>query len=116
MPGQFEIAEEMRTDAVGLLRVTGRLDAKSAPLLTQRCSSYRVDGKDLILNLAGVSFVASSGLGSLLSLAEEFHQAGCSLRLACPSTAVLSVIRLLNLDQFLAIDLTEEDSIHALRS
>ena len=116
MPEPFEISEETRTEPVALLRVAGRLDAKSAPVLTQRCSAYRIEGRDLILNLAGVSFVASSGLGALLSIAEEFQQAGCSLRLACPSTAVLSVIRLLNLDPFLAIDKTEEDSIHALRT
>jgi len=112
----FEITETEAAEGVALLRVSGRLDAKSAPQLTQRCSAYRVEGKDLILNLAAVSFVASSGLGALLSLAEEFQQAGCSLRLACSSPPVLSVIRLLNLDQFLAIDGTEADSIHALRA
>jgi anti-sigma B factor antagonist len=116
MPDEFEIVEGTRRGRTSLLRVRGRLDARSAPLLLQAGSSVRSRGENLILDLSGVTFMASSGLGSLLSLGEEFRQAGSRVRIASPSSAVDSVIRLLNLHEFLAIDASEEDALHALEA
>lgn len=113
MPDSFGIQEETRGRAV-LLRVRGRLDARSAPHLQEVASRVRARQHHLILDLSGVTFMASSGLGSLLSLAEEFRQSDCRVRLASPSTAVTSVIQLLNLQPFLAIDSSEEEALHAL--
>jgi len=113
MPDNFGIQEETRGRAV-LLRVQGRLDARSAPHLQEVASRVRLRKLDLILDLSAITFMASSGLGSLLSLAEEFRQTPYRLRIACPSAAVTSVIQLLNLQPFLAIDATEDESLHAL--
>ena len=115
MPDSFGIQEEIRDRAV-LLRVRGRLDARSAPHLQEVASRVRMRQLHLILDLSGVTFMASSGLGSLLSLAEEFRQSEFRLRLASPSTAVTSVIQLLNLQTFLAIDASEEEALHALEA
>ena len=113
MPSTFGITEEARGQTV-LLRVRGRLDARSAPHLLEVASRIRGRSLNLVLDLSGVTFMASSGLGSLLSLAEEFRQSDCRVRLAAPSPAVDSVIHLLNLHQFLTIDATEEEAFHAL--
>lgn len=113
MPDSFGIQEETRGRAV-LLRVRGRLDARSAPHLLEIGSRVRMRNLNLVLDLSGVTFMASSGLGSLLSLAEEFRQSECRVRLASPSPAVTSVIDLLNLHPFLAIDASEEEALHAL--
>ncbi|HET7496753.1 MAG TPA: anti-sigma factor antagonist [Candidatus Eisenbacteria bacterium] len=113
MPDSFGIQEETRGSAV-LLRVRGRLDARSAPHLLEVGSRVRMRGRNLVLDLSGVTFMASSGLGSLLSLAEEFRQTDFRLRIASPSAAVTSVIQLLNLQPFLSIDASEEEALHAL--
>jgi anti-sigma B factor antagonist len=116
MPDEFEIVEGgVRGDTV-LLRVRGRLDARSAPLLLQAGSGVRTARRNLVLNLSEVTFMASSGLGSLLSLAEEFRQSENRVRIAGPSTAVLSVVQLLNLDQFLQIDSSEEEALVAIHA
>ena len=112
----FEILEVGSAGTAVVLRVAGRLDAKSAPRLTQRCAEIRADGRDVIVNLSGVTFIASSGLGAILSLTEEFKQADRRLRIASPSQAVLSVVQLLNLDQFLSIDSSEEEAVRVLGS
>jgi anti-anti-sigma factor len=116
MSESFEIIGEADVGSAAVLRVVGRLDAKSAPQLTRSCAAIRAAGRDLILNLSGVMFIASSGLGALLTLTEEFQQANRRLRLASPSQAVLSVVHLLNLDQFLSIDASEEEAARALGS
>lgn len=115
MSDAFGISEEVRGRTV-LLRVQGKLDARSAPHLLEVGSRIRTRKMNLVLDLSGVTFMASSGLGSLLSLAEEFRQSENRVRLASPSPAVDSVIHLLNLHQFLNIDASEEEAFHALEA
>ncbi|HYJ31761.1 MAG TPA: anti-sigma factor antagonist [Candidatus Binatia bacterium] len=115
MPDSFGIQEETRGRAV-LLRVRGRLDARSATHLLEVGSRVRARNLNLVLDLSGITFMASSGLGSLLSLAEEFRQGDTRVRIASPSAAVTSVIHLLNLEPFLPIDGSEEEALHALDS
>ena len=116
MPEPFSIREQEARPGAVVLRVTGQLDARSTPRLIEHCTRVRRLGKGLILNLSQVDFIASSGIGGLLSLAEDFKEAGLALRFAALSSAVESVIQLLNLDQFLAIDATEGEAFAALES
>lgn len=99
-----------------IVRVTGRLDAKSVPALLARCAEVRANRGHLIVNLSRVEFIASSGVGTLLSVAEEFRKAGRRVRFASPSAPVLSVIQLLNLEPFLPIDASEQDAERALEA
>ena len=94
-------------------RVQGVLDASTVPMLLSWVAAHRAAGRHLVLNLAGVSFIASSGVGALLSLDEELRNDGASFRLAQLSPGVDSVLRLLNLDQFLTIEPSEEAAIAA---
>jgi anti-anti-sigma factor len=114
LPESFDITTNDGRGKTILLRLAGRLDAKSAPTLMQRCGDVRASGNNLILNMEAVSFVASSGIGALLALAEQFKETNTDVRIAAPSAAVESVINLLNLDQFLHVDPTEEQAFTAL--
>jgi anti-sigma B factor antagonist len=97
------------------MTLTGRLDAEAANRLRAQCASLREQGYErLALDLAAVSFVASSGVGTLLALTEEFKEFKGSLRLAALSEAVISVVSLLNLTQFLVIDRSLEESCAAV--
>lgn len=114
MHDRFLITDIPTKGRAALLRVSGRLDTKNATVLLGRCQEVRSSGRDLVLNLAGVTFIASSGVGALLAMVEQFRESSARVRLAELSPAVDSVIRLLNLDQFLTIDDKEDDSITAL--
>lgn len=105
MSDQFDIEAVEERGQATVMRLTGRLDAPAATLLRQRCGELREQQgcRHLALDLSGISFVASSGVGALLALTEEFGKTGGNLYLAPISTAVASVIKLLNLEQFLAI-------------
>ena len=112
----FAIEDIESGRAVTVLRLQGQLDARAASELTARCTVVRGQGRHIVLNLAAVSFIASSGVGALLALVEECRQSHTCLRLAEVPPAVDSVIRLLNLDQFLSIDATEADSCSELEA
>jgi anti-anti-sigma factor len=66
-----------------------------------------------VLNLSGVTFVASSGAGTLLVLTREFKKAGGNVRLVQLSDAVEMVVDILNLKQLLTIDLSEMEAFQA---
>lgn len=116
MNNPFEIQAVEAEAGVTVLRMKGRLDAHAASKLMEHCTLIREAGQDLVLNLSGVPFIASSGIGALLALYEEFRQGSQTVRLAAVSPAVESVVRLLNLDQFLEMDASEQDSIEVLKA
>jgi anti-anti-sigma factor len=115
MGSDFRIEEEDAGGDTRLLRVSGRLDAKSAPSFVALCRTLRSRGtRRLVVNLSGISFVASSGIGVLLALTEEYQDAGGSVVLASLSEPVRSVLELLNLTQFLTIVSSEEEARQSL--
>lgn len=110
MTPDFEIESVNAGAHTTVLRVRGRLDARGAQKLMSSCNEVRGLRRHVVLNLGGVSFVASSGVGALLALVEEFRQSDSKLRLAQVPPAVDSVIHLLNLRPFLSIS---PDETHA---
>jgi len=114
MNESFEVSEAKSLGRTVVLRVRGRLDARAAPLLMERAAAVRANGQNLVLNLADVSFIGSSGIGAVLAVAEQFQEQGGIVRLTSLSTSVASVFRLLNLDRFLKIDANEEESLAAV--
>ncbi len=101
---------------VAVLRVAGRLDIKTAPELRTRGAEVAAEGRNLVLNLSGVTFMGSSGLGALLSLHEEFQEQAGEVRIAEPSEAAQSVIRLVSLDKLLVIDRDEATALEAMKA
>ncbi|HKW50871.1 MAG TPA: anti-sigma factor antagonist, partial [Candidatus Eisenbacteria bacterium] len=114
MTNELEISKPEDRGGTVLLRVKGRLDVKTSPILLQRVAEIQANGQNLVLNLSEVSFMGSSGIGALLVLVEQFQEQGGSVRFASLSPAVDSVVKLLNLDRFLSIDPTESESLAAL--
>lgn len=113
MAEPFQIKETKSTRNAAVLSVYGNLDAKSTPLLVAHCQKYRGADKNVVLNLSQVEFIASSGVGGLLALMEDFTSSGLTIQLAELSTAVSSVIKLLNLDRFMTIVSREDDAVAA---
>jgi anti-anti-sigma factor len=116
MSESLEVTNQPADEATTLLRVSGRLDSSNAPALVKHCQAVSESGRNLVLNLEGVTFIASSGVGALLATAEQFRECHLLIRLVALSPAVDSVVRLLNLDRFLPIDAAEADALSALKA
>src|SRR5262245_56147827 len=95
----LEILRGESRGKTGLLRVRGRLDAKTAPQLMMRATSYGGPGRNLVLNLSEITFLGSSGVGVLLAIIQSFRDESGNVRLVAPSAAVTSVMDLLNLER-----------------
>lgn len=99
-----EIGTELAGD-LGRVTVTGEVDLVEAQRL-QRAVLDLVDGgaRELVVDLSGVSFMGSTGLGALVVGHNRLLEEGGSLTLRNPSKAVRRVLEITSLDQVLPID------------
>ena len=116
MTDTLTITRTLTADRLAVLQVEGRLDTKTANQLRRKGAEVAAEGRNLIVNLRGVTFMGSSGLGALLALSEEFHEQAGEIRIAEPSEAARLVFRLVSLDQILFIDESEVDALEAMRA
>ena len=116
MHDDLKITSNEGRGRTALLKVTGRLDGKTAGKLISACDEERKKGANLVLNLSEVSFIASSGIGALLSVAERYKGQGARLGFASVSPAVSSVVGLLNLEQFLSIFGSDEEALSSMEN
>jgi anti-sigma B factor antagonist len=71
-------------NGVLVLMLDGRLDAKVAPLLQERLVKISRQGDTkIVVDLSGVDFMDSSGLGVLVSSGRQFRQLHGDIKLAC---------------------------------
>lgn len=99
-----------------VLRLRGRLDGFTAPSLIKRCALIQAQGQNLVLNLAGVSFLGSTGIGALFSLTEQFQEQAGALILAELSEQTRAVVDLLGLDKHLVIHASEAGALAAIQA
>jgi anti-anti-sigma factor len=87
-------------DGVARLTVEGELDMASAPVLDRAVDGAMESARVIELELAGVTFMDSTGLRTLLGIRRRLEEAGCDLRLVAvppPVHRVLDVTRTLGL-------------------
>ena len=88
---------------VAVLHLDGRLNMVSAARLREAVTSTVAQGHTRIaVDLAGVDFMDSSGLGALISGLKTTRQAGGDLRIAAPSEQVKLVLQLTNMERVLS--------------
>ena len=94
------VIEEKSSESCDIVALSGRLNGASAPEFKQRIRQIVEGGKfRLILDMAGVTFIDSSGLSALISGLKATREAGGFLRLASLGSQVSAVIKLMMLDR-----------------
>lgn len=87
---------------VVVLKPEGRLNMVAAPAVREAVSSIVDSGRSKVaVDLSGVEFIDSSGLGALISGLKTTRQAGGDLRIAGANDQVKLVLSLTNLERVL---------------
>lgn len=87
-----------------VLTVAGELDVVGGPDLRQHVMAATSEGRsNLILDLAGVDFIDSFGLGVLVGALKRARLANGDLRLVIPEPRIRRVLELCDLDKAFAI-------------
>ena len=105
--------ESRHTDTgVTVLAPSGRLDVAGAPALKEAVSEAIKDEKPrLVIDMEGVSFVDSSGLGSVVAALKQLRSSQGDLRLAAPNQQVRVVLELTTLDRVFPYYATVEEAL-----
>ncbi|MBU0985477.1 MAG: STAS domain-containing protein [candidate division Zixibacteria bacterium] len=72
-------------------------------------SGYRF----IVVDMAGLEFLSSAGVGSILSTVELLREKGGDIVLCNVPTSVFHVLEVLDLSEYLTIRTTEEDAVAA---
>jgi len=105
--------ESRQTDSgVTVLAPSGRLDVVGAPALKEAVSEAMKQGQPrLVIDMEGVTFVDSSGLGSVVSALKQVRTSKGDLRLAAPNQQVRVVLELTTLDRVFPYFATVEEAL-----
>jgi serine/threonine-protein kinase RsbW len=101
-------------DDTAVLRLSGRLDALAAPGIRAEAQALIEAGsRHLVIDLADVTFISSSGLRALLLVRKDVMTLGGELRLAAVRPHVREVFELTGFVQVFALHTTIDDAREA---
>lgn len=92
-----------RLGDVVVVELTGGLDSGTAPAVRDRLTAVVPVGGAVVLDLAGLSYLASAGLRLLLLLHREAVERGSRLVLVAPPTGPLAVLEVAGFLTFLDV-------------
>lgn len=98
----MEFDETTLPDGTLVVAPRGRLNLVAAPLLRALVAErVRAGSARIVLDLAAVTFMDSSGLGAVIAALKTTREAGGDLRLARATEPVLIVLKLTKVDRVL---------------
>lgn len=98
---RLEVSER---DGVAVLAVHGEVDVSTAPRLRQQLVEMASAGHDrAVVDLEGVDFLDSTGLGVLVSGLKRFRTLGGDLLLVCTQQRILKVFEITGLTKVFGI-------------
>jgi anti-sigma B factor antagonist len=100
---ELEITTE-RADGVCMMSLSGEVDVYTAPRLKQSLVEQIESGcARIIVDLEGVGFIDSSGLGVLVGGLRRAKERDGTIRLVCTRDNILKIFRITGLDKVFAI-------------
>lgn len=108
----LEVQARQTEKGVTVLVPSGRLDVTGAPALKDAVTEAVKSGQPrLVIDMEGVSFVDSSGLGSVIAALKQARSSQGDVRLAAPNQQVRVVLELTTLDRVFPYYATVEDAL-----
>ena len=110
----FFALDVSQRDGWQIVEVTGELELATAPRLRQQVVSLvGADCVRVVLDLTGVDFIDSVGLGVVVGALKRTRSHGGELRVVAPQDRVRSLFRLTRLDEIMVVADRLDDAIGA---
>lgn len=116
---ELEIKQSPIDEMDGAQRVelTGAIDGSSITDLTDFVDRLYEEGtRWFLVDMTGIKYVNSTGLGSLVKYADQFRSRGGGMVLFSVPPKVKVIIKMLGLDRFFPIENSLSDALEAARS
>jgi anti-sigma B factor antagonist len=109
----LSITSETRGEAT-VVHVGGEIDVYTAPVLREHLDEHISQGRHhLVVDLEGVSFMASTGLGVLVGRLKLVRATNGTMRLVCSNERILNVFSITGLDKVFHIFPSVDDALAA---
>ncbi|MBW3591200.1 MAG: STAS domain-containing protein [Actinobacteria bacterium] len=103
--------ENNQVNGWSTVRVTGEIDMSNAPELSDFLAQLiQSEQQDLALDLSGIEFMDSSGLGVLVKTHQLLAEREQSLVIRSPSPQVLRTLEVSGLNNVLSVDHSTRDA------
>jgi len=112
----MELSTEVTGDIAVVELFLDELDASNTVEFKQQMTPILAEHRKVVLDLAQLRFIDSSGLGAMLSCLRQLSQRGGDLKLCGLSKSVRAAFELVRLHRVLDIHATREQAIGAFRS
>ena len=100
------------TNDVQALDLEGEVDVYTAPVLRQAIMDQVEGGvKHLLINLARVEYLDSTGLGILIGGVKRLKEQGGSLRLVGPSARIQRIFEITGLNKIFDVYASEQEAL-----
>lgn len=101
---------------IAIVEAAGHLDGNGAPEMERRCIPLlERQGSRLVLDFAGLDYISSAGLRSLLVLAKKARAVNGALAICNPSPMVREVMEISGFDKLLRLTDSRESALAAVR-
>lgn len=95
-----------------VLHVSGEIDMATAPELRQRVLALVAEGNHhLVIDLSGVGFCDSTGLGVLVAAVKRVRTAGGDLRVVCGDERMCALFAITRLDRVFDVFERVDDAV-----
>ena len=112
----MQLTVQERPDGVTVATLAGRLDIDGAAKIDMQVGVLAASSRALVLDLGGVSFLASMGLRTLITCGRTVAAKGGKVALARPQENVARVLTSSGAGEFMAVRPTLEDAVAHVRS
>lgn len=97
-----------------VLQMQGEIDVYTAPVLREHLSEVISEGRNrLVIDMTGVDFLDSTGLGVLVGALKRIRSQDGSLQLVCDQEKILKVFRITGLTKVFPIHPTVAEALSA---
>jgi anti-anti-sigma factor len=112
----LEVETRQADNGASVVAPTGRLDVAGAPALKDAIGQLvgSNGAPRVVIDMTGVSFVDSTGLGSVISALKQIRSSQGELRIASPNQQVRVVLELTTLDRVFPYYATVEEALAGL--
>ena len=107
----FKVSIDEHADAYSVVAVRGEVDLHTAPKVQYAIERGSEGVKAVILDMAGVAFMDSTALSTLMRAREILEKRGVSLRLTTPSKAVERIFNVTGFGDYFDIYPSREAAI-----
>jgi anti-sigma B factor antagonist len=112
----FSVESTVTDDDIVVLTISGPMDVETTPPLRDELVRLVDEGRHrLVLDLSGVDFIDSIGLGVIVGMVHRLRPHDGSLAMAAPSPQARNVLQITQLVRVVAVCETTKAAITAVR-